>query len=128
MSHQVFYPDAISAEGDSKTGNLHLFYRMPNGETIAVVLPPDLLGKTIAHLATGVLQSPNPETKALAQLFAIRNISASLHPPSLLTMKYEVEAGAVMETTIDRSDAQRLCDQLSSALAASQNAASNQKH
>lgn len=116
MGHQVFQPNAISVEGDSETGNINLSYKMPDGETITVVLPPILLRKTISHLSTGVLGSPNQEVKALGQLFAIRDLKVNFRPPALLTMKYEVEAGAVLETTIDHSDAQRLLKQLSLAL------------
>ena len=126
--HDIYEPEGVALSGNSETGDVHLFYRMPNGDTIALVLSPALLRQTMSHLATGILESPHPAVKALAQLFAIRDISAHLHQAATVTLRYEIEAGATLETSLDRDDAVRLNQELTTVLASQEQVGSQAKH
>ena len=115
-NHQVFQPDAIQIEGNSQTGHIHLYYRSIDKNSIAVDLSHEMIHQTVSHLVSAISQSPNSKTQALSQLFALRNISARLHGAGTITLRYETEAGAIIETTIDRKDAELLRDQLTGTL------------
>ena len=128
MTHEVLKPDAIQVQGNSETGEVHLFYRMPDGSSIALVLGQELLAKTISHISQAIVESPHEETRALAQLFAVRDIQAQLRHSTLITLRYEIEAGAVLEASFDREDAERLAEQLESALAGQQTSGSKTSH
>ena len=126
--HQVLTPIAVQVEGNSASGAVHLFYRMPDSSTVAIALTPDMLERTLRNLVACVASSPNAAAASRAQLLGIRNVTAQVAHGALVTLRYELELGVTLETSIEPSEAEALASQLSAAASSVPSSVAPSKH
>lgn len=110
---------AIAVEGHAPSERLCLYFKTADKTTdnkpIAIGLKPPEIKTLLYKIAAGLASAPLASFHAVAQSFGVRGIEAVLvgQTPSL---KYEIEAGITLHTTIDASDLRKLRDQVSAIL------------
>lgn len=120
-NHHQFQPKDFRLEGKANTGHVVLHLLEERGvSATSIELPPTQIHQLLVAFAQCFATSPVQETKALGQLFAVRNISAHHHVGKMITLKYESEIGVTLETTIEHQDAETLSKQLIAALEATE--------
>jgi hypothetical protein len=82
---------------------------------VGVEVPIDLLPAVLVPIGQALSGWPETDVRALAQLFAIREVSARLHGHSP-TLAYELEMGLHFQASIDLEDARRLHRELGAML------------
>lgn|GEM_PF-3216645 len=111
--------DDFHVADDPQTGNVILHLKNHSQQqAIGLAMQPLVSAALVEDIVKCLLTSPQRETKAAGQIVGIRDISAQMRHPSLLTLRYELELGVELETTIEIDTARRLRDELDSAILA----------
>lgn len=109
--------DDFQVSGNSTTGGIVLHFKNDAKQlAVGLSVPPTMAASLVEHLVKCLASSPNKDARAAAQIVGIRDLSAQTPHPNLLTLKYELELGVQLETTIEVDVARRLRDQLDKAI------------
>ncbi len=99
----------------SNQGNFILQIKHPSikeGIDMEVPMFAHLIRAGLLSIAT----SPSADVRAHSQMVSIRDISAGTPHPTLVSLKYSLECGVQLETSMDLHDARTLRDGLSAAI------------
>lgn len=115
---KVYTPTTKAAVAeDDATGQVHARFLVGPGTAIEIVLTPAVLGELTERLVAHCAVHAEAVARAGIRGAAVRTIAAH-HRPGMLTLRYEIEAGLTIETSIEPPEARRLLTELQQALAA----------
>ena len=103
--------DDTHVAGNPDTKKIVVHFKKGN-EALGLAIDAPTAAKLIQQLAQTLISAPILEMSQYGQILGIHKLSAQMPHPNLPTLKYELECGVQMETTIEGDNLRTLHRQL----------------